>query len=192
MTAPAAIDRLRRIAARLVELGDADSDWFAAALTQYESSARFGLSIDEALGLRPGRGQTAWWEMEANNRRDELIRQIAKRFFGDLVQRDAAAAIIGKARLYESATWKTHRQFTSPPESIQGSLRGDLFLLLKTGAPLSVRTAQRALCHQTADFVAQRQCSTTDNDGGSPIERNVDEAETDEGPGRNPAAADCG
>jgi hypothetical protein len=185
MTAPA-IDRLRRLILRLTDLNDSDAEWFVAAVRQYEVGARFGTLLDDALELRAGAGQTSWWEHEANARRDKLIRTIATRYFGSLSQRDAAETIVRKARLYETSGWRRHRAFIAPPEAIEGSLRGDLFYLLKTHARVSEAIARRALgspCRFLVSHESADDATATEEERHGPTD---DEVQTNPGSGGNP------
>jgi hypothetical protein len=182
----AAIDRLRRVAQRLTGMNDPDTEWLVSAIRQYEAGARFGVLLDDALELRASRGQTSWWEEEANALRDDLIRHIASRYFGSLSQRAAAEAIVRKARLYETSGWRRHRAFIAPPEAIQGSLRGDLFYLLKTHAPVSEAIARRALgspCRFLVSHESADDATATDEETHGPTD---DEVQTNPRSGGNP------
>lgn len=146
------INRLRRIAARLAECGDDEADWFSQSLAEYESGARLGLRLDEALGMSIGRGRTAWFETEANAQRDRIIREMAIRFFPNSTAREIAAAF----RRYEGGEFRRHRGFKNPPPNADLKRRS-MFRLLKScihGAP-SERTVRRALSrHENDVFMA--------------------------------------
>ncbi len=136
------IDRLRRIAARL---GGADGEWFVTALQEYEAGARYGGSLDQALGLRLGPGTTPWWQIEDCGKRDALLRDIAARHFDGTTPRAAALAITTAVHRYAAAGWRRHQTFTSPPAELLGTLRSDLFVLLKIGQRLSFKIIYTAL-----------------------------------------------
>ncbi len=186
-SADSPIDRLRRVALRLTGMNDPDTEWLLSGIRQFEAGARFGTLLDDVLELRSGQGRSSWWEQEAIGLRDDLIRRIAAQYFGSLSQRAAAAAIARKVSLYEMSGWRRHRAFIDPPEAIQGSLRGDLFYLLKTNAPISEAVARRALgaprarfmSHESGDYVA-----TAEENHGS---NHDDENAIDQGPGGSPA-----
>jgi hypothetical protein len=148
----ASIAALRRISLHLSNTGHADGQWFAAALQEFEAGARLGLTLDAALDLRPGTGQTSWWEAEAIVRRDELIRTIAGRHFPGMSRRRAADAIVREAQRYQTTAWRSQRAYRSAPAELVGTLRGDLFALLKIGTSLSIGTARRALAHESLSF----------------------------------------
>lgn len=141
MTAAASIARLRAIAARLIEREDADAAWFAAALQEYTAGAPHGLTLGDAFGLRLEPGERPWWQLDAIERRDELLRRIASTYFPGLAGRSAAAAILTALARYEATGWRRDRAYVTPP----AALRGDLFRLLRLAAPLSESTIRRAL-----------------------------------------------
>ncbi|HJS88696.1 MAG TPA: hypothetical protein VJ738_01885 [Steroidobacteraceae bacterium] len=159
------IAALRALAARLRERDDPAADWFTQCLAQYETNARLRVpeAMESAFGLRPGgRGRESWVDTEARLRRDEMIRRIKDRFFpGHDIER-AAEAIARAAEQYRTGRFRLHVKLMAPPPEIVGTLRGELFSLLKIGAPLSKRTAQRALCHETPHSVAGRGASNVD------------------------------
>jgi hypothetical protein len=143
--AAAPIDRLRRISVYLRDTGYSDHEWFTTALAQYESAARHRLSFDQALGLSLGPGATAWWEIEDDRKRDMMIRAISARHFDGATPRAAALAITAAVERYAAAGWRRHRDFISPPTGLLGTLRGDLFVLLKVRERLSFKIIYAAL-----------------------------------------------
>jgi hypothetical protein len=157
VTDAAAIVALRRISLYLSDSGHPDAAWFSAALQEYEAGARFGIAFDHTLGLRPGIGQTSWWEAEAIDKRDDLIRIIAARHFPGISRRSAADAIIREAKRYETTAWRSHRAYWSAPDSLIGTLRAHLFDLMKLGLPITRRVAERALMrHETPPIHGSR------------------------------------
>lgn len=138
----AAIAKLRTIAARLVERDDPEAAWFAAGLAEYEAGAAHGLTLDDALGLAcRGPGERPWWAIEAQQRRDELIRAIDAQRFGHLPARKAARDLWADVSRYEASAWRRDRVYTTAPLRP----RGDLFRLLRLNAPLSEATIRRVL-----------------------------------------------
>jgi hypothetical protein len=156
-----AIAALRRIGAHLTAAQHPDAPFFAAALAEYESGAGHGLQFNDTLGLRAGRGETAWWETEALKRRDELLRSTAARHFPGRSPHAATAAILRPLTLYERVGWQRHRVFKSPPEEMINTLRGNLFLLLKLGRPLTFKVIYAALrvCPDKPDLRENEPCS---------------------------------
>ena len=163
MSDAAPIDRLRAIARHLDEIQHPDATWFAAALAAYESGARHGMTLDDALGLRVGQGERPWWAVEAMQQRDELLRAIARQHFPSMSRRAAAAAIAHELNRYRESRWRVDRAYRQPPAQLLGSVRAELFRLLKLDVPLGVGTLRRALdsareplAHETGISVRQR------------------------------------
>ena len=74
------IDRLRELlivaeSGALAELGG----WITPRLRDYLENARHGVSLDQALGLAVGPGETPWYTTEALAKRDAAILALAKR-----------------------------------------------------------------------------------------------------------------
>lgn len=143
MTDAAAINRLRAIAAALIAREDPHASWLAACLAEYATGARYGLTLDAALGLRPGAGERAWWQLEALEQRDKLLRATAREFFPTLSIRAAARAIAALLTRYETTTWPGARVYASLPRP--DTLPGRLHALLKLGEPVTLRVIERAL-----------------------------------------------
>jgi hypothetical protein len=100
-----AIADLRQVAAQLEQSGDRLLERHAAALHRYDEEARLGLTLDDALGLSQRGGAGAWWVQEARARRDEAIRLVATRFYGnhdpgsaaDEIARDAGRRMVARS-----------------------------------------------------------------------------------------------
>ena len=122
------ITRLRRIAAQLS--GD-DGRWFRECFELYQARARDGLRLDACLGLVPKRGRTPWWEREACAARDRIVRGIAAKYCAGVRTTHAARWIVGQAFIYETGEYRFHRKLNAPPAAIEGTIRADLFRLLK-------------------------------------------------------------
>jgi hypothetical protein len=126
-----AIVALRRISQHLRDTQHGDGPAFAAALAQYESGVRFGLTFDEALGLRrAGSGETSWWEAEKIVKRNDLIRNIAAKYFSALSGRPAAAALTQAIMRYQQGRWGVHKTYATPPPELD-DLHAAMFRLLK-------------------------------------------------------------
>lgn len=105
-------DRLRRIAEAAPALGP-DGEWLASALRRYLALAPTGGTMDAALGLARDPGHEPWWRTEAQQRRDDLIREIARLFFAGRARKATAEGIIQAARRYETTGW-TRVSLTAP------------------------------------------------------------------------------
>lgn len=141
MTDLPAIQRLRAIAARLVEREDADAAWFAAALQEYTTGAPLGVTMEHAFRLGCGQGARPWWIAEAQEHRDELIRAIVALRFSGSTGRAAARGLWHQLSRYQACGWLRDRAYLSPPAGPQA----DYFRLLRLGAPLSEATIRRVL-----------------------------------------------
>lgn len=122
------ITRLRRIA---LQLSGDDGRWFRECLELYQAGARDGLRLDVCLGLIPERGRTPWWESESCVERDQIVRGIAAKYCAAMRTTQAAKWIVGQAFIYETGEYRFHRKLTAPPAAIEGTVRADLFRLLK-------------------------------------------------------------
>jgi hypothetical protein len=155
------IARLRAIAQRLRERGDPDAAWFAAELAEIETSARRGVDLGCAFRLKPGRGETSWWEDDANKHRDDGVRSFAAKHLPKLKPHAATNEILRVLALYERVGWQRHKAFASPPPETVNTRSGDLFVLLKLGRPLTFKTIYTALriCPDKDDFRENDPCS---------------------------------
>jgi hypothetical protein len=122
------IARLRRIA---VQLSGDDGRWLRECLELYQAGARDGLRLDVCLGLVPGRGRTPWWESESCAERDRIVRDIAAKHCAGMRTTHAARWIVGQAFIYETGEYRFHRKLMAPPAAVEGTVRADLFRLLK-------------------------------------------------------------
>lgn len=78
-------ERLEEIARRCQAgepLGPRHSFWLAEGIDSYLGKA--ASSLEEALGLRYGRGGVPWWREKALRERDTALRVLADEFFADL------------------------------------------------------------------------------------------------------------
>ena len=123
-------DQLRALAAALerggVE-GVSDPAKVASALRRYLQEAPNGLTLDEALGLVPAPGHPAWWTTEARQRRDDVIRELARRHYAGLSVRETARQI---ARLGRECQARGRR-----PQSAGDDRRRLAVAAIETGAP---------------------------------------------------------
>lgn len=137
-----AMNRLRAIAARLLERHDPDAEWFGACVQEYVAGARHGRSLADVFGLTVRAGARPWWVLEALEARTALLRELRQRHFPALDGRPAVAAIVAAISRYETGGWRRDRKFVNPPPD---PLRAHLFALLKLGVPLGASTIRRAL-----------------------------------------------
>jgi hypothetical protein len=127
--------RLRAAAALVAGLedgGGAAGAWFVDLVQQYDAGARHGCKLDELAGLIPRAGRDPWWEVEDRRRRDELLRDIAGRWFPGGSRRRQARLIAEQLGRYEATAWRRDRLFLQPPSMYRGKLREALFRVLKS------------------------------------------------------------
>jgi hypothetical protein len=122
-----AVERLRRLVARLGELGP-DGEWLAGVLEVYLNP--FGnVSLDEAAALAPMAGGAHWRTTARRALRDDAIRQLAQIFPGGNRKR-AAAKIWGMLIGYATTRWKIDRERPTMPEHYAGTPRAHLYAVL--------------------------------------------------------------
>ena len=142
MSGAATIARLRGIAARLIESEEVDAAWFAACLAEFEAGAPLKLTMEQAFGLAcTSPGERSWWAIEAQQRRDDLLRLIYAQRFSHLSSRAAAGNLWTELSRYQASAWRSDRTYLSPP----AGQNADLFRLLRLDAPLSEGTIRRVL-----------------------------------------------
>jgi hypothetical protein len=161
MTDASPINRLRRIAARLRKGGDVDGDgtWLTTAVAEYSSGARYGRTLDSALGLTPASSRRGWWTGEAVRARDELLRTIARTYFKHDSNCGVAREIRAQLLRFETTHWPKTRHFMSPPDTLRGVER-EFFRLEKLDIPTGLRTIERALRHEPVVVVAGEPADT--------------------------------
>jgi len=127
------IRRLRALAARLVagELGD-DGRWLGLALRLYAETAG-AVTIEGALGLRPGPGQESWATIERRARRDEAIRALAREHFARPSLAATACDVAAAIRDYARRCWSRDRGLDRVPASYLGKPEEHLFAAFKVG-----------------------------------------------------------
>lgn len=100
------VDRLRRLISTAPAFG-ADGEWLADALRRYIAEAQSGLTMDQALGVKPKRGERPWWKRE---RREQLRRAAYK--VADLFPSDESRAEAMRQTLsrYEAGRFRIDQQ----------------------------------------------------------------------------------
>ena len=117
---------LRRLAdrGRAGELG-ADGVQLAAGLDCYFERARLGVTLEEALGVKPAPGGDPFWQVEDRWHRDCLLWEYAKKF---LPGGSAAAGELGdELRRYNRGAWARDRRQPEMPAAYAGRPRELLF-----------------------------------------------------------------
>lgn len=141
-------DRLEEIARRC-QLGEPldphHAFWLAKAIDSYLSKA--ATSLEEALGLRYGRGGVPWWREKALSERDAALRELAAEFFADLSICNRSREISTLALRYGASAWRRDRDGRDMPQAYAGTPREYLWRAFKSGAtmPLSERQVRNIL-----------------------------------------------
>lgn len=127
------ICRLRRLVARLLALEDEAASWLASGAAIYEAGAAEGVTLCQALRIAPPAGQEGWWTTEARARRDDLLREMARRFFP--ASRRQAADISTRLKRFTAGAraWRP------------GSIEELCYLVTKDAHAPSARTIARVL-----------------------------------------------
>lgn len=135
-------DRLEEIARRCQvgePLDPQHSFWLAEAIESYLGKA--ATSLEEALGLRYGRGGVPWWREKAIRERDDALRGLADEFFADLSICNRSREIAKLALRYGASAWRHDRDGRDMSETYVGTPREYLWRAFSSGAtmPLSER-----------------------------------------------------
>ena len=135
-------ERLEEIARRCQAgepLDPRHSFWLAKAIDSYLGKA--ATSLEEALGLRYGRGGVPWWREKALRDRDAALRELADEFFADLSICNRSREIATLALRYSASTWRHDRDGRNMPDAYAGTPREYLWRAFSSGAtmPLSER-----------------------------------------------------
>ncbi|MBK5960265.1 hypothetical protein CCR97_18960 [Rhodoplanes elegans] len=143
----AAAHRLRRLAAALAAgeaLTAADAAWLADRFGAYLDGAAEGVTLDDVLGLVPGRGGEHWWRTERRARRDDAVRALAGQVDGPDSRR--AELVARRLTHYAATGWRTDRRLSEPPvDGAAGRAEMWIAVAMNDGEPLSVRTVRRIL-----------------------------------------------
>lgn len=141
-------DRLEEIA-RCCQTGEPidprHSFWLAEGIESY--LAKTATSLEEALGLRYGRGGVPWWREKAIRDRDTALREFADEFFTDLSICGRSREIATRALRYGASAWRHDKNRSDMPESYAGTPREYLWRAFRSGAtmPLSERQVRNII-----------------------------------------------
>jgi hypothetical protein len=135
-------DRLAEIARRCQAgqpLPPDHSYWLAEAIDSFLGKAT--TSLEEALGLRYGRGGVPWWRERALRERDTALRELADECYADLSICKRSREIATLASRYGASAWRQDRDGRDMPEAYAGTPREYLWRAFRSGGtmPLSER-----------------------------------------------------
>lgn len=138
-----AVEKLREISRRCRAGEPIDANllqWLGGALAAFleQNSA----SLEEAMGLRYGRGGMPWWREEATRRRDTALRKVADIFFADLGICARSREIAVLARRYAASTWRFDSAQDEMPPIYRGTPREGLWDAFKSGAAMPLGERQ--------------------------------------------------
>ncbi len=141
-------DRLEEIARRCQAgepLPPDHSNWLGAAIDSYLDKATG--SLEEALGLRYGRGGVPWWREKELRERDDALRKLAETFFADLGICKRSAEIAKLALRYGASAWRHDRAGRDMPKTYANTPHEYLWRAFRSGAamPLSERQVRNIL-----------------------------------------------
>ncbi len=120
--------------ARIRQFIDAHPDsWVADCFRNYLQGAHTGVSLEQAFGLTVGPGGNPWWREAARKARDDAIRRLADRHFGNLDLNGQADAILTAIRRYRGGCWHHDRSGDRMPESYAGTRSELLYETLRRG-----------------------------------------------------------
>jgi len=128
------IDQLRQllVIAERGELGEL-GDWLAPRLKHYLTGASVGVSLEQVLDLAVSPGRAPWRREEAQRARDDAIRELADRHFGNLDLNGQANALLETIRRYRGSRWRFDRLKDHMPESYAGTRSELLYETLRRG-----------------------------------------------------------
>ena len=104
MTVP--LEAVAKLRAFAVDPSDTHvAAWVATRIAEYLEHAAEGRTLDEALGLKPGRGEASWWRLEAMKARDAAIKRFAQPFADEPVAEQARRVLVAADR-YRRGRWR--------------------------------------------------------------------------------------
>lgn len=142
------ITNLREIARRLSEgeqLPEPLAAWLGSSLHSFFRS--HDQTLDDAFGLRWGRGGVPWWMEEAIRTRDSALRMLAARLPGGISLSERARIVRTNSIRYASSAWLHDRDRADMPARYHGTDQEWLWRAFKSGAtmPLGERRLTQIL-----------------------------------------------
>lgn len=138
------VERLREIAKRCLNgeaLDISHSHWLGDALDSY--LAKEAGSLEEALGLRYGRGGVPWWREVALRERDAALRAMATTCFADDISPCCRSqAMAEMAQRYAATAWRTDQARSTMPPHYAGTAKEFLWRAFRSGAAMPLGERQ--------------------------------------------------
>lgn len=137
------VERLHEIASRCLNgqpLNRRHSRWLGYALASY--LGKDSSSLEEALGLRYGRGGVPWWREAALRQRDAALRELAADCFPDSSPCCRSRRIAQLAARYAATGWLADREVPDMPARYAGTPKQYLWRAFKSGAAMPLGERQ--------------------------------------------------
>lgn len=137
------IQRLREIESQCREgepLEPETATWFADSLSAFLNKQV--TSLEEALGLKMGRGGVPWWREEAIRQRDAALRGLRGEHFSALSVNAAAREICRLAKRYAGCAWPHDRDESELPQRHLGKPQEWLWRAFVSGATMPLGERQ--------------------------------------------------
>jgi hypothetical protein len=132
-------DRLHGISQRCLAgetLTPDDMDWLGRKLAAFLEH-RYA-TLEDAMGLRAGRGGVPWWRERAIRRRNVALRELAGRFYAGQCVSAQARAIFSLAIRYGATRWRHDRRLMAPPLPYSRAPHALLWQAFASGAPMPI------------------------------------------------------
>lgn len=137
------IRNLRQLAERLAagELPDPRlCDWASQSLRAFVDHRV--TSLEDAFGLRAGKGGMPWWKDEAVRLRNAAIRALAERLAPEASAACQAKAVRRALGIYCAGRWRFDRERAIMPPQYAGTSDEWLWRICRSGAPASLGERQ--------------------------------------------------
>lgn len=142
------ISNLRQISSQCQAMRPLDANqmaWLGDCVSQFLS--RESGSLDEAFGLCLGRGGLPWWVEEANRKRDQALRDLARSVCADGGPTARARIVKTLSHRYAASAWRHDLGHDAMPMHYRGTGKEYLWAAFKSGArmPLCERQLRNIL-----------------------------------------------
>jgi hypothetical protein len=136
--------------------------WLGRALQDY--LCRRVSKLDEAFGLRFGRGGVPWWRVLAIRERDIALRSLASAFFPDAPVHRQATLIHQLSTRYAAANWILDRASETMPTRYVATPNEFVWRAFISGAPMPLcrRRLQSILAQSRRSYPSRRPTPLSD------------------------------
>jgi len=94
--------------------------------------------MDEAFGIRTGRGGVPWRMERALRVRDAALRSLARRLDPNLSLCARSRAIVEMSNRYAASAWRFDQSQPEMPPCYRGTMKEDIWAAFKSGAPMPI------------------------------------------------------